>query len=128
MPRGTSAPGPHQAGATSARGTCRNTSSSGTDFAADAIASVIQNPDLPMAEKRALIAGAPFDRRGRSGAPMAFSMFEEQAGNAWVFAFHPFYGWNGCSNQAFAQRVSDTVFDVEEYFLCPIGAAPSGFL
>eukprot|EP00892_Ulva_mutabilis_P001829 jgi/Ulvmu1/11647/UM008_0051.1 len=100
-----------------------NVSSSDTDFVSAASASVIQNSAASMDRKRALIAGAPFDAAGRSAAPLTYSLTEAQGGAAWLFAFHLFYGWNGCSNQAFALPLPGrTVVDVEEYYLCPVGA------
>eukprot|EP00892_Ulva_mutabilis_P005590 jgi/Ulvmu1/3402/UM016_0019.1 len=97
-------------------------SSSGTSFSAATSASTLQNPALSQERKQKLIEGASFTRRGRSTAKMTYSMFTEQDGNAWVFNYHPFYGWNGCSNQAFATPLFGSFFDVEEYYLCPIGA------
>ena len=85
----------------------------------------LQNPALTEERKRRLIAGARFNTNGRSNSKMTYSFFSEQEGNAWVFNFHPFYGWNGCSNQAFAVPVFGSIFDVAEYYLCPIGALTS---
>lgn len=99
---------------------CRSRDSS-TDFKNVASVTTLQNPDLSLERKKALIAGAPFDAAGRSTSSMAYSFFTEQDGNAWVFNYHPFYAWNGCSNQAFAAPIFGSVFDVSEYYLCPIG-------
>ena len=110
--------------ATAGAGPFRNGSGGDTDFAGVTTVSVIQNGALSMEKKRSLIAGAAFDEQGRSTSKMTYSFFEEQGGDAWVFAFHPFYAWNGCSNQAFAMTVSNTVTDVEEFYLCPIGTSP----
>ena len=81
---------------------------------------MLENEDLSDAQRAALIAGAPMDARNRSTAAIVHTMFSEQSGNAWVFNFHPFYAWNGCSNQALSMRFPDH-FDVIEYFMCPEG-------
>jgi hypothetical protein len=81
------------------------------------------NEDLSLKEKRDLIAGAPFDPSNHSSASIVYTFYTEQQGNAWVFNFHPFYAWNGCSNQLLSLRFSGYC-DVLEYYMCSPGATP----
>lgn len=96
--------------------------SSNTSFSAETSVTTLQNPALSLERKKELIEGARFNKKGRSTSKMTYSFFTEQDGNAWVFNYHPFYAWNGCSNQAFAAPLFGKFFDVLEYYLCPIGA------
>eukprot|EP00892_Ulva_mutabilis_P002516 jgi/Ulvmu1/12265/UM086_0058.1 len=95
-------------------------------FAARTWVTVLENPALSDAQRAALIAGAPVNAQNRSTASVVYTLLAEQNGNAWIFQYHPYYAWNGCSNQLLSLKFGDH-FDIEEYFMCPEGVHESDF-
>eukprot|EP00736_Rhodelphis_marinus_P010041 Rmarinus@m.10607 len=65
-------------------------------------------------------AGAPFDKAGRSTAPVYFSLTETN--NTWVYTYYVFYSFNGCSNQQLL--LTDDVDGKQrtlDYIACDLG-------
>lgn len=101
-------------------GLCRENNPGMAANLAKTYITTLQNDALTQAQKDELVSGNPFDANGRSSAVIPSTVATEQGGNAWILEYHPYYAWNGCSNQLLSLRYPDH-FEVLEYYLCPSG-------
>lgn len=68
------------------------------------------------AAKLAENAGTAFDASGKSTATVYFTV-QEYADDYWLYNYQLFFGWNGCSSQAYATQDGQYL----SYQMCPAG-------
>ena len=51
------------------------------------------------------MSGADFNTDGQSQAKIMYNAFERPDNNTWVYNFHVFYPWAGCSNQVIDSHI-----------------------
>ncbi|KAF5840363.1 hypothetical protein DUNSADRAFT_17061 [Dunaliella salina] len=77
--------------------------------------SILGNP-----EQDAIIRGAPLDDNGLSTARVFFNVYPLPGkSNAWVYNFHLYYAWNGCSNMAMSTAAQGGGQSTLEFVACP---------
>ncbi|KAL4853606.1 hypothetical protein ACK3TF_005436 [Chlorella vulgaris] len=98
-------------------------------FMPRSFASLINSTLITEEERADIVGGAPFED-GLSTARLFYSVAPvydsrgpgrgQPVPGLWMYTYHIFYSWNGCSNQDFALSLNGTR-NVVQYLLCPWG-------
>lgn len=97
-------------------------------------ASLINSTLVTEEERSDIVGGAPFED-GLSTARLYYSVAPvydsrgpgrgQPVPGLWMYTYHIFYSWNGCSNQDFSLSLNGTR-NVVQYLLCTCAAAGAG--
>ena len=85
--------------------------------------SLLNSTQLSEEEIDQLLVGAPFDENGLSTANVYYTVAEFSP-SLWLFTYHLYYAWNGCSNQAFVLNLDGELQQLD-YLMCPTGVHES---
>ena len=85
--------------------------------------SLLNSTQLSEEERSNLLKCAPFDENGLSTANVYYTVADFSP-SLWLFTYHLYYAWNGCSNQAFVLNLDGELQQLD-YLMCPTGVHES---